>query len=159
MIELPAPVVHKAPIDSYLPVNPESSATTRLQISRVENEWPQNLPSTSVPWTSTSLGDAVELRCLACKGILVHGGCVKVWKDLPSEGWAEMMDLWHCHKPNEPEDGDLGHLKGSSKGYAAGSKLLARPGIGLVDTLTFLLDRGDCTGVKVRSYLFRSLFY
>lgn len=35
-----------------------------------------------------------------------------MWKDLPSGNWAEMMDFWHCHKP-DPEGG---HEHGDGEG-------------------------------------------
>lgn len=30
------------------------------------------------------------------------------WKQLPSEHWTELMDLWHCHKPSKPCDEGTG---------------------------------------------------
>lgn len=102
-----------------------------------------------VPWTASALDLETELRCRKCSTI-VSTGKVKVWKDLPSEAWAEMMDLWHCHKPAEPEHShDEAPAK---KGYAAGSKLVARTGTGFVDVMSFLLAEADCSGIEVSNF-------
>lgn len=39
------------------------------------------------------------------------------WKQLPSEHWAELMDLWHCHKPSEPGHEDAGLYKLALNGF------------------------------------------
>lgn len=102
------------------------------------------------PWTATQLdGTEIEVRCKSCSGVIVSKGSVKVWKDLPSEGWAEMMDLWHCHKPDEHHLPGHEHEQVTGKGYAAGSKLIARRQTGFVDALSFLLQEDDCIGVEV----------
>lgn len=100
-----------------------------------------------IPWSAQDLGPRIEMRCLKCDGLLVERGEVKEWKDLPSEGWADMMDFWHCHKPHDHHEG---HGVQNTKGYAAGGKLVAKPGVGFVDVLGFLIFKADCIGVKVR---------
>jgi len=100
-------------------------------------------------WSATHLDSGTRVHCKNC-GTLVSGDKIHVWKDLPSEAWAEMMDLWHCHKPEEPETNS--DDAPAQKGYAAGSKLIAQVGVGLVDVMSFLLSEHDCT-VEV-SYAF-----
>jgi hypothetical protein len=103
-------------------------------------------------WSATSLDQDTRVHCKYC-GTLISSDKIHVWKDLPSEAWAEMMDLWHCHKPEEPESNpdDDGPAQ---KGYAAGSKLIAQVGVGLVDVMSFLLSEHDCTvEVSHASYL------
>lgn len=39
----------------------------------------------------------------ACGSQLINDFNV-CWRPLPSEHWAELMDLWHCHKPAETKD-------------------------------------------------------
>jgi len=93
-------------------------------------------------WSATLLDSETNLHCKRCDALL-SSNKIKIWKDLPSEAWAEMMDLWHCHKPEEPE-----HTHDDApakKGYAAGNKLVAQTGVGLVDVMSFLLSDGDCT--------------
>ena len=103
-----------------------------------------------VPWTAPSLLTDAEVSCKACKATIVGRGSVTVWKDLPSEGWAEMMDFWHCHKPNEPHDHD--HDATGMKGYAANSVLTAVSTVGLVNATSFLLAASDCSSLKVGRY-------
>lgn len=58
-----------------------------------------------------------------------------------------MMDLWHCHKPNEHDHGDGDAI--STRGYSASSKLVSKSETGFVDVMSFLLMQADCTGVQV----------
>ncbi|KAI1816487.1 ubiquitin-conjugating enzyme E2C-binding protein [Poronia punctata] len=98
----------------------------------------------SVPWSATDLGQGSAVTCRACRSTIVESGTLKVWKDLPSENWAEMMEFWHCHKPHEHKhsdgDGDE-HL--ANRGYGASSRITAQSGVGFVDLASFLLARQD----------------
>lgn len=40
-----------------------------------------------------------SFKCHACQAVLVDSD-LKFF-DMPSELWSEMMEFWHCHKPNE----------------------------------------------------------
>lgn len=149
LLRLPAQITHGTRIGSCLPVPPELSIVTRLQV--------QNSPSFSsederVPWSAMTLGDAVEIRCQGadtdtrCNALLVERGIISQWKDLPSEGWAEMMDLWHCHKPHEPhQDNSVDAVKG----YSANNTLTAKSGTGFVNEMAFLIAQQDCSNIKV----------
>lgn len=108
-----------------------------------------------VPWSASKLHAQIEVCCKTCGAAMVEQGKIITWKDLPSEGWAEMMDLWHCHKPDEHDHG--GGV--DAKGYAAGSKLVARCGVGLVDALGFLIKEGDCVNLEVSLVLVLLLFF
>lgn len=108
-----------------------------------------------VPWSASQLHARIEVSCKACSAVAVKQGKITTWKDLPSEGWAEMMDLWHCHKPDEHDHG--GGV--DAKGYAAGSKLVARRGVGLVDALGFLIKAEDCVNLEVSLVLVLLLFF
>ena len=99
-----------------------------------------------VPWTASTLTDQTEVRCASCNSILVERGSIQSWKDLPSEGWAEMMDFWHCHKPDEPHPHDHDHAK---KGYSASSRLALEAGTCLTDVMDFLCVAQDCQNIKV----------
>lgn len=112
--------------------------------------------SNEAPWSAASLSSDAEFQCRECRAVIVKQESIKTWKDLPSENWAEMMDFWHCHKPDVP------HAHGSSappvldKGYGANTKFSARAGTGFVDLTTFLLSDADCAGILVRHVLFFS---
>lgn len=102
-------------------------------------------------WSATYLDSRTRIHCKNCNA-LVSSDKIRDWKNLPSEAWAEMMDLWHCHKPDEP---DHNHNDApANKGYAAGNKLKAQAGVGLVDVMSFLLSEGDCTVEVSHSFLF-----
>ncbi|PLB52637.1 hypothetical protein P170DRAFT_350937 [Aspergillus steynii IBT 23096] len=117
-----------------------------------------------VPWTTRDMVPATRLRCRQCEGVVldsparddVDAGSGSpsgwVWKDLPSGNWAEMMDFWHCHKPDpEPEEGeDKGDEDPNAtvKGYGAANQLVAIPGTVLVDVATFLVAEAECKGLK-----------
>jgi ubiquitin-protein ligase E3 D len=100
-----------------------------------------------VIWPASSLTPDTRISCRACQSILLHGS-VKVWKDLPSDSWAEMMDLWHCHKPDN-EDSPRQDAPQSTKGYAAANSLASVPGCGLVHLDHFRVHHSDCRGLQV----------
>ena len=108
-----------------------------------------------IPWTADQLTTETEVCCRSCGSVLVKRGKIQSWKDLPSEGWAEMMDFWHCHKPHEPHDHDS-HSE-VKKGYAADSQLALESGVGIVDPMDFLFVAEDCKNVTVGTdFPFRS---
>ncbi|KAF2187023.1 hypothetical protein K469DRAFT_705573 [Zopfia rhizophila CBS 207.26] len=142
----------------FLPAQPPSKElTVRLQVE--EEEGTDLLGSAQVearkvnlvPWDGAALSKMqnVKILCRNCKGELVHGGKVGEWRDLPNENWAEMMDFWHCHKPDEHHLHDHTHEEVvGRKGYAAGNRLKAVAGVGFVDLTTLLVAELDCEGVK-----------
>ncbi|KAK4637702.1 hypothetical protein CLAFUR0_01750 [Fulvia fulva] len=98
-----------------------------------------------VPWSAPSMTAASAIACQSCNTEIVSQGQVKVWKDLPSENWAEMMDFWHCHRPDVPHDRDR---KTPIKGYSADSKLTIQSGVGMVDPTDFVFMPEDCSNLK-----------
>lgn len=171
-LNLPGQAVVHLQLQKPGPGNKEISWRLPLagQASRASIEDAQ---SNDVPWSAKDLSKDAEFACRECKAVLVKAGTIKVWKDLPSENWAEMMDFWHCHKPDVPasEDdasgssGQASHGQAkvaASKGYGASTKFLASNGVGLVDIATFLLVNEDCVNIKVSSSLYtcscRSMF-
>jgi hypothetical protein len=120
-----------------------------------------NMQSNEVPWSAKCLGEEFEFLCRVCGAVIVKKGSIRVWRDLPSENWAEMMDFWHCHKPDVPMANSSSDLNGgdgteepmANRGYGANTKFTPTPGIGFVDLTTFLLVDTDCTNIQVR-YIF-----
>ena len=130
-----------------------------------------------VPWTAADMSPSTRIRCRAC-GIpfLKASSSDKtsekdandttgwIWKDLPSGNWAEMMDFWHCHKPDPHEDDPeaeasaalrIEEANAQVKGYGASSRVEATPGVVLIDVATFLIAESDCVGLKkVSSFVF-----
>ncbi|KAK2624251.1 hypothetical protein QTJ16_006201 [Diplocarpon rosae] len=129
------------------------------QASRASIEGAQ---SNEVPWSAKDLPSDAEFTCRRCRAIIIEKGTIKVWKDLPSENWAEMMDFWHCHKPDIPAsekeaDGSSSYRSydaekvAASKGYGASTRFLASSGIALIDITTFVLYPADCKNLTSSS--------
>jgi hypothetical protein len=117
-----------------------------------------NVQSSDAPWSAKCLGEEVEFYCRDCGAVVVKKGSIRGWRDLPSENWAEMMDFWHCHRPDVPVSNGPGDLNGgvgieesmANRGYGANTKFTPTPGIGFIDLTTFLLVDRDCTNIQVR---------
>lgn len=139
------------------------------------------------PWSAVDLGPNTKLRCRRCQNTLLRyhsrinrdsnvgessgekTSSTMIFKDLPSQNWAEMMDFWHCHKPDEPGHGhDHNHSHGGDgqnpentrdqngavKGYGASNRVVATAGTVLVDVSSFVLAEDDGVGlIKVRFLL------
>ncbi|KAF2270454.1 hypothetical protein CC78DRAFT_528227 [Lojkania enalia] len=142
-----------------LPAKPPSKELTlRLEIG--ENEGSNFFGAVQaeerkvniVPWDGSSLNSKrnLEIRCRLCENPVVPCGKIREWRDLPSENWAEMMDFWHCHKPDEHHLHDHTHEETmGKKGYAAGNRLTAVNGVGFIDLVSFLLKEQDCIGIEL----------
>ncbi|KAF2088328.1 hypothetical protein K490DRAFT_65005 [Saccharata proteae CBS 121410] len=156
-IRLPTQIEGGGSAALTLPPRPSKDLTLRLQLQEKSagllkfSERTENV----VPWSATSLQSSTEISCQSCKQTLVwaaspdsHEG-IKEWMDLPNENWAEMMDFWHCHKPDEHHLPAHKHGAGHSKGYAASNRLTARPRVGYVDLAYILVTQKDCRNVEL----------
>lgn len=146
VVEIPCPVITTSVLK--IPEIPTRELSFRLGIKNGEDLILQRESDigSSVPWPASVLQDGTIIACRSCDNLLVTN--VTVWKDLPTGGWADMMDLWHCHKP-DLENGKDGIFAGSTKGYAAAHNIGPVEGTGLVDVSHFLFAESDCEGVKV----------
>lgn len=141
-------------ISLEIPPVPQKQLSFRVQLEEKDDaeliNGRERDDSIVTPWTADQLTLETEISCKACSSVLVERGRIKEWKDLPSEGWAEMMDFWHCHKPDHP-DGLHAHGTngGIKKGYTADSRLALESGIGMVDAMNFVFFAEDCSHVKV----------
>ncbi|RCI15662.1 hypothetical protein L249_3524 [Ophiocordyceps polyrhachis-furcata BCC 54312] len=140
-VELPAAVAASTALP--LPRTSCSYLTWRLSAAALDA---RALPSTpenqAIPWASPDLQLGSVVSCRTCGNEIVPRDQIKVWKDLPSENWAEMMEFWHCHKPNDsgkPDDEAL-----ADRAYGANSAIAARPGVGFVDVTSFMFCEPDC---------------
>jgi hypothetical protein len=167
-IRMPFNVKGKGEAELELPAQPHSKEITmRLQLEELEDSdvlgalQSEERKANVVPWDGASLDKQtdVEVRCKSCDGVVVQQDKVAQWRDLPNENWAEMMDFWHCHKPDEHHLHDHTHEEAvGAKGYAAGNRLEAAAGIGFVDLTSFLLHERDCQGAQVRKSLSHLMF-
>lgn len=130
------------------PIDKKTEISIRLQIDDVSQLKP-NLDEPGgieVPWAAGDLTENTSIWCKSCGAGILHAGQVTVWKDLPSEHWAELMDFWFCHKPH---DHATQEHAAESKGFSSTSKFTASPGVGLVDAVSFLLHEQDCAELQV----------
>jgi hypothetical protein len=118
-----------------------------------------------VPWTASDIKPGSAVTCRQCSRAIVPDGVVGVWKDLPSENWAEIMDFWHCHKPNDEGHGhshshDHSHAQErpltqehlAQRAYGANSSIAAQKSVGFVDLTSFLFSEDDCSGLRVSDH-------
>jgi hypothetical protein len=135
-----------------------------MQIDESDDSLPSKDPLVDdfVPWTAADMSPTTRLRCCGCENIVLDTRSEGwTWKDLPSGNWAEMMDFWHCHKPDPPNGhghGEDEDPNAQTKGYGAANQVVATAGTVLVDVATFLVSEADCRGLKkVRIVLVFSL--
>jgi hypothetical protein len=102
------------------------------------------------PWQAGDLEENTMLGCRSCRAPLLDRSAM-VWADLPREDWAEMMDFWHCHKP---DSNDKPTGQESMKAYAAANRPRLSTGVGFINTCHIYLDVRDCSKVKVSGKLF-----
>ena len=158
-LRLPARVSSRHVLPSALspaksPSGSESADEYTIRLPVDESGPSDSQQDIHVPWTAQDLTPETRLRCRECKNELFtpQPDNKVVWKDLPSADWAEMMDLWHCHKPDtHPDDkeesgGDDTNEK--VKGYGAANRVLCEPGTVLVDVASFVFAEGNCQGLK-----------
>tara|TARA_R110002003_G_scaffold114_12_gene9903 strand:- start:5074 stop:5871 length:798 start_codon:yes stop_codon:yes gene_type:complete len=158
-IRMPFNVKGAGEAELELPAQPSNKEiTVRLQLEELEDSdvlgalQSEDRRINIVPWDGAALDKQahLEVRCKSCGGVIVPHGTIAQWKDLPNENWAEMMDFWHCHKPDEHHLHDHTHKDAiGGKGYAAGNRLQALEGVGFVDLTSFLLKEQDCEGAQV----------
>ncbi|KAK9794571.1 putative Ubiquitin-conjugating enzyme E2C-binding protein [Seiridium cardinale] len=136
---LPIPKIDSRSLSWRLPLS--SGATHNFSTQ------PESQP---VPWSASDLAPGCSVKCRKCENPIISEGTITVWKDLPSENWAEMMEFWHCHKPDTHDHdhdhaGDERHLAG--RGYGANSRISGQAGTGFVDLTSLLFFEKDCTNL------------
>ena len=141
-IQLPGGV--REDVASPLPLARTKTISLRLPLAEPTGN--SNGDDTAIgavaPWSAASLTESTRIFCRYCKALLVKES-VCTWKDLPSENWAEMMDFWHCHKP-DTEETLADHHNGFGKGYGFSNVIGPEAGVGLSDVTAFLLTDADC---------------
>jgi HECT-like Ubiquitin-conjugating enzyme (E2)-binding len=97
-----------------------------------------------VPWNAEAISRSQGINCEQCGSSLLKTKRVSKWQDLPHDDWAEMMDLWHCHKPHE--ESKENENVGAAKGYSAanGGIVNVKAGLGYAGQAYILVSRDDC---------------
>ncbi|KAL8939718.1 MAG: hypothetical protein Q9216_003196 [Gyalolechia sp. 2 TL-2023] len=122
-------------------IDPKSVREVSLRLPVAKGTVDQVCSAGPTTWSASSMASSTRLSCRACHVFLVKDS-VRLWKDLPSENWAEMMDFWHCHKPDTDETLSH-HQNGLRKGYGAATTIQSTAGVGLVDAMYLLLSLDD----------------
>ncbi|CAN6605744.1 hypothetical protein TRVA0_003S00496 [Trichomonascus vanleenenianus] len=94
-------------------------------------------PNVRMPWPASELNSQewIQVVCGGCSTVIIKAKRITRWQQLPSEHWAEMMDFWHCHKPDEGHD----HF---NPNYAV-NRFVPKTGVGMVGMSYFLICPGD----------------
>lgn len=135
--------------DITFPLKRRTDLSTKLQIEDL-HELEKAIEAAAgieVPWAAGDLADVDSIACKSCDEAVVKSGAIGNWKDLPSENWADLMDLWFCHKPHEENhEADTADRANQAP---SNSRLDVSPGTGLVDTSSLLLHPDDCNELQV----------
>lgn len=137
-----------------------SKMSWRLFPTPEEAQAARHVAPESVPWSAADLKPGLRVACRGCDETIITGDTIKMFKDLPSENWAEMMEFWHCHKPTDAHTTGAdaaasdGQEKASennlaSRGYGANSIIAAQNDVGFVDLMTILFSQNDCRCLMV----------
>jgi hypothetical protein len=131
------------------PFDKKTEISVRLQIDDIDQLKPPLDAGSGieVPWSARDLPADTSIQCKNCDAEIVRFGKVTEWKDLPSNHWEDLMDIWFCHKPHDDQSHD--NHAAEAKGFSATSTLASRHGLGMVDTVSFLLHRDDCEHLEV----------
>lgn len=140
----------------------DTNLTWRLEIAPQGQSDILPLQHSAALWSATELDTDNGVACRKCGTSIVGEGVLQEWKDLPSENWAEMMEFWHCHKPDDHshQDGTTGKADDktlATRGYGASSAISAQQKVGLVDLTTLLFAEADCRSLRVSFSLTRLL--
>lgn len=93
----------------------ETTNTISFRLPAVPNERENGVKTSSffdnsklvIPWSAselTGISNSIDMKCAFCGQLLGKHEDSMNWKQLPSENWAEMMDFWHCHKPENKNE-------------------------------------------------------
>ena len=140
-----------------IPIDRGKEIKVRLELADImDMPSVENSTGDESPWSANDMSQNTRLRCRVCNIELLTNETPLHFKDLPSEHWAEMMDIWHCHRPQdvEPTQQKDAEEAADSKGYGSSTKLKAAAGIAFVDTTSFLFAKQSCRNIEVGSTTF-----
>jgi ubiquitin-protein ligase E3 D len=145
-----------------IPVDRGKEMSIRLELADIKNMPDvEHVSGDEAPWSANDLSPNTQIQCRVCKAELLINELPLNFKALPSEHWAEMMDIWHCHRPpeEEPREGKAGEEAADLKGYGSSTKLKAAVGVAFVDTASFLFAEQSCRNVEVGSTFFLTCIF
>lgn len=135
-----AAAVNLEAVNKIYPINePQETISFRFPCLEANNTY----KATTTPWSASDLSKEVrpfKFNC-NCGSEIIYSERIKQWKSLPSENWAEMMDFWHCHKPNTGRNE-------YNKSYAV-SRFVPYDGCIFVGLNYFLVSPKNCENIKI----------
>jgi HECT-like Ubiquitin-conjugating enzyme (E2)-binding len=100
-ILLPASVTPNVENKTYTVTEPQKMISFRFPSLGNSIQY-ESRGDSPIPWSASEMkweSTSFSLGCV-CGTKLINSTKISHWKALPSENWAEMMDFWHCHKPD-----------------------------------------------------------
>lgn len=146
VITYPTGIVGKA--TAHIPLEVASSLSLRLEISeKGDPAWRALEVTNDSSWTASRFTRETCIACRSCQTLLLreHDDALQ-WKDLPRDGWAEMMDFWHCHKPPQGTNDDLSVKR---EIFHTASQPSVRRGIAFIDICDIIVDLDNCKNISV----------
>jgi ubiquitin-protein ligase E3 D len=141
-----------------IPIDRGKEISVRLELADIMTlPSVQDVISSEGPWSAKDLSPTSQIQCRACHTQLLTNEVPMGFKDLPSDHWAEMMDLWHCHKPHDAEQNHSKDVEkaAKAKGYSSSNRLKATRGVVFVDAASFLIAEQSCRDIEVGSVVLR----
>ena len=132
--------------------NQSKEVTIRLELLDSEStDSTDHLVGHDSPWPAKVLTMQSKIRCVRCAQILLVEGDLNEFRDLPSQHWAEMMELWHCHRPYVEGSTPVKDTEATAgaKGYGFAAKIKAREKVIYVDHTTFLMHKSSLKNIEV----------
>ncbi|KAK9374754.1 ubiquitin-conjugating enzyme E2-binding protein [Lipomyces chichibuensis] len=93
------------------------------------------------PLSAKQLSDSKSVQCNECGAVLVKENMK--YLDLPSENWYELMDYWHCHKPNH-------HHGNESENAVTKDALKPRKSLALVGLTHVMVVNDDIVSESIK---------
>lgn len=123
----------------------------RLDVEE-RHQWKKDgtVAEVQAPWSASVLGPTTSIQCRACRARILETCQIGTWKEMPNENWAELMELWFCHKPHDEQAAVEDETAAAAKGFSSRSRLVVSQGVGMTDLVSFVLHQTDCLNIKVR---------
>lgn len=131
------------------PYDKKTELSARVQIEDLEQWQETDAAGIEAPWNASELSFETSMRCAECDCEILPMGTISSWKDLPNQNWADVMDLWFCHKPHEHHNEKQEQQAAEAKGFSAQSRLASNPGTGMVNLVSFVMHPDDCSNLQV----------
>ncbi|CCD27192.1 putative polyadenylation protein NDAI_0J03000 [Naumovozyma dairenensis CBS 421] len=102
IVKLPCEVSIDQPVNLVKRTGNEAAFTLRLKASSSRISEANVYSDFQGKWSKNQLlqSSKFKLKCFNCNSDIIDEQNYRKLNDMPSEYWAELMDYWHCHKPD-----------------------------------------------------------